>query len=380
MRAQSVTTRDADPYRAGAELGAALRGFQPEQVLLFSTIQYDGSAELLAGFHDSLGYDVPLIGGTGDGFYETTGTADWGAVAIGLHGEGELGWHSGYARGLGADPEGCTRRALAQAAAGAAPALYLLFCDFRSDATRIEQVIEKEIAVPVVGGLTSDDNRIERSFQFCNREVLTDAAVALAISGPLRYEIRIGNSIPAIGDTGCIDQAAGTEVQKISGISAADFIEQQTGKPVLHSDRGVTTFTVIDADNPNVRRLRSIVQNSGELEGALGLYGGIATGKRIQVCLARPSELIAEVQQLAQELASSDFDPAAAVIVSCAGRKWLLGREIEQEVRALREQISTSLPLAGFPSFGEIGPLKLADGYSANLFHNMTYVLLMFGK
>ena len=380
MRALSVTTREPDAYRAGAELGAGLRDFQPEQVLLFSTIQYNGSPELLHGFFDSLEREVPLIGGTGDGFYASTGAADWGAVAIGLHGEGKLRWQVSKATGLAAKPENCTRSALQQAAAGLEPTLFLLFCDFRSDATRIERVIEREIKVPVVGGLAGDDNRIERCFQFCGREVLTDSAVALAIDGPLKYEIRIGNSIPAIGDTGQVDVASDTEIQRINGLSASDFIEQQTGKPILHSDRGVTTFTVIDADNPSVRRLRSIVQDRCERDGALRLYGGIEAGKRIQVCLARPSELVAEVQHLADELVDSGFTPAAAVIVSCAGRKWLLGADVEQEVQLLKARIDPNLPLAGFPSFGEIGPLKLDAGYSANLFHNMTYVLLMLGK
>jgi hypothetical protein len=33
--------------------------------------------------------------------------------------------------------------------------------------------------------------------------------------------------------------------------------------------------------------------------------------------------------------------------------------------------------LAGFPSFGEIAPLRRRGGYTRNLFHNMTYVLLL---
>ncbi len=39
-----------------------------------------------------------------------------------------------------------------------------------------------------------------------------------------------------------------------------------------------------------------------------------------------------------------------------------------------------SLALAGFPSLGEIAPLRTADGYSPSLFHNMTYVLMLIGS
>ena len=99
----------------------------------------------------------------------------------------------------------------------------------------------------------------------------------------------------------------------------------------------------------------------------------------MQVCLAEPEQLIAEVQSIAERCRHQHFQPSAALIVSCAGRKWLLGDRIQEEVSELVKGGCADVPIAGFPSFGEIAPLPQGSGYSDNLFHNMTYVLLLLG-
>jgi hypothetical protein len=149
---------------------------------------------------------------------------------------------------------------------------------------------------------------------------------------------------------------------------------------VLHSDRGITALTIINTDQPEIKRLRSIVPHHLADGQSLRLYGGIDEGRTIRVCLAEPDQLIEEVYALASDSKRSGFDPAAALIVSCVGRKWLLGGRVQHEISALSESFGENLPIAGYPSFGEIGPLQTSEGYSPNLFHNMTYVLLLIGK
>ncbi len=58
----------------------------------------------------------------------------------------------------------------------------------------------------------------------------------------------------------------------------------------------------------------------------------------------------------------------------------MLGPRIEHEISALSSRFGDRLPLVGFPSFGEIAPHKNQQGYTRNLFHNMTYVLLLLGE
>ncbi len=384
MQAVSAATNAADPYRAGLELGSALEDMHPEVVFLFSTVQYEGSPELLEGIAEGVdNEDVLIIGNSGDGYYETSGASENGAAALGLNSGGEVRWHVAHASGVGANPPGATRKVLEDvknALGPDKPAFVVLFSDFRADASAIEKVIGEEADFPVMGGFAADDSQLERCFLYANGEALSDAVVALGATGPVRFSIDIGNSIAPVGKPGLIDAAEGSAVMQIEGMTAMEFVSRETGKPVLQTDRNITCLSILDNDEPGIKRLRSINSKYDESEGHLGLYGGIEAGKRVQVCLANPEELINEVAGIAQRVKDSEFDPAAGIIVSCAGRKGVLGGEVGHEVTAVTERFGDSLALAGFPSFGEMGPLKNPSGYTRNLFHNMTYVLLLIGK
>ncbi len=383
MKALSASTQASDAYRAGLELGQGLKVIAPEIVFLFTTIHYGTSVDIVEGLYDSLeNPDLKVIGNSGDGAFESSGSRDIGASALALNSEGRVNWYVTTAQGVEGDPVGVTEKVFRQSQKqldGNKPALMMFLSDFRTDASLIEKVLEKQTDAPIIGGLAADDNQMKQCVVYANDKALQDSVVLLTVDGPINFEIHVGNSIQPVGKPGTIESAEGSQINTIDGIPAMDFVERETGKPVLQSDRGITSLTIVDPDQADVKRLRSIVPDLSDSERNLGLYGGIEAGKRVQVCQAHPEDLIAEVNTIAQQIHNKNFDPVAALVVSCAGRKWLLGTDIEKEAQALTEHLGDSLPIAGFPSFGEISPLRTEQGYSRNLFHNMTYVLTVIG-
>lgn len=380
MRVLSVSSRAADPVRAGVDLGRALASVNPEVVFLFSAIHYAQSDELIHTLVDTIGNpDLIVIGNTGDGYYDATGAYDNGVVAMGLNSGGRVHWLLEQESGVQADPAGTTRRLLDRVLAASAPqkpAWCFFVSDFKTDAAEIESALSGA-DFPVVGGLAADDNRMHDCVLYCRDGIRRDAAFMLAAIGPIQFEIVIGNNLTPVGRCGVVDAAEGSNVYRIGGQSAMDFIEQETGKPVLQSDRGITSLTIIDSDEPEIKRLRSIVPDFSRAERSLGLYGGIEAGRTVQVCLASAADLLAEVHTIAERIGSTTSQPVAALIVSCAARKSVLGQEVQREAQALSEHVGAGLAIAGFPSFGEIGPLKHDGRYTRNLFHNMTYVVLV---
>ncbi len=383
IAARSASSLASDPYRAGIELGTELAPIEPEIVLLFGAVAHARNPELLEGLYDAIGNERLIVAGnSGDGYFVPGEVSNLGVAALGLSTHGEVTWRLAKAEGVDTAPEEAVRSCLQalKAQSRAKPSLYLLFSDFRTDASRLETVLRDEVDVPVVGGLAADDNQMQQCYVFGNREIVTNSVVMVAAEGPLRYDIAIGNSLTPVGSAGRVDRAAGTNVMQIDGLKAMDFIERETGKQVLQTDRGVLALTVIDSERASEKILRTIVPDFSVESGSLGLYGGIETGKRVRVCLADPEQLTAEVYRIAAEARSEGFEPAAAFFVSCNGRKWLLGEQIRHETLALKQTFGRDLPLVGFASFGEIGPLKTEEGaYTRNLFHNMTYVLLLIG-
>ncbi len=384
MKAVSTSTNSLDAYRAGVELADAMADLNPEIIFLFSTVHYDQPEELVEAIYDTLNNDqLIVIGTTGDGYYESHGVEEVGAAALGLNSGNEVRWHIDLEKGLETSPVEVTERLLDRMVASEKeelPTLMFVAADFRTDASLVGEVIERESRFPIVGGMAADDNKMASCVLYCNREAVRDAIVAIAAYGPINFDIAVSNTLTPIGKPGKVDEAKGANIIKVDGIHATEFIERETGKPVLQTDRGITSLTIIDADQPGIRRLRSIVPDFSNSDTSLGLFGGIGEGKSVQVCLAEPELIIREVYERSRQQRDWGFEPVGGIVVSCVGRKWLLGSEIKHELLALTKEFGESLPLAGFPSFGEIGPLKLDGQYTRNLFHNMTCITLLIGE
>jgi hypothetical protein len=378
MRAISKTTDIADPYRAGIALGEYLAPFSPEVVFLFSSVRYS-VPELLEGLYDALERnDVIVVGNSGDGLYETAGPVDLGAAVLGLSSDGKIRWRLERIDGVQENLQGKMRDMMVRLTSeGEKPCLGYLVSDFRANASEIEAVLSEVVDFPVVGGFAADDHQMVKCYLYANREVISDALLVLAAYGELHFSISVGNSLKPVGNVGQIEAAVGTQIDRIDGLSAMDFIERETGKPVLQTDRGILCLAVHDPDANDEKRLRSIVPDFATRKGSIGLFGGISNGHRVQVCQAHSENLTAEVYAIAEAARTSGKPPAAALIISCSGRKALLGGHVEHEVGALTNAFPQGLPMAGFPSFGEIAPLRRGRGYTHNLFHNMTYIVLL---
>ena len=381
MQGLSAMTRAADPYRAGLELGTELAAIEPEMVFLATTIGYRDSGEILAGLRDGAeSPDLTIIGNSGDGCYGPQGVGIHGASALALASGGSVDWQIFQARGIANDPEQATRDVLDRALAAGEPGFLYLVSDFRTDATLIEGVLREYPEIPIVGGLAADDDRLRESVLYANDDVVTDGVAVLAAYGPIAAWTRVASDMTPVGPWGRVDDAEDTILRGIDGRHARDFIEHAIGKPILRSDRAVICLRLQDPDQPGNYRLRSVVPDFAGPEEHIGLFGGIRVGERVQVCVPDASQLLAGVQTMAETARGDGVQPAAALMVSCAGRKWCLGQQVQEELTSLQRVFGNDLPVAGFASFGEIGPQSCRTGAHANGFHNMSLVLTLIGS
>lgn len=80
---------------------------------------------------------------------------------------------------------------------------------------------------------------------------------------------------------------------------------------------------------------------------------------------------IAAKNSLMKDKSSPDF----ALLISCVGRKLILGERISDEINAIAEEYNQNTPLAGFYSYGEISPFN--KGGACQL-HNQTMTITSF--
>ena len=377
MRALSTKTELFDPYRAGYALGENLAALAPEVVFLYSSIHY-ATPELLEGLYDGLGSDKAIIiGNTGGGIYETTGFAAQGAAALGLNSDGQVRWKLLCIEHADRNLSDKLEHALATLPSdGEQPCLAYLAIDFQINAQELEQFMQKNIPYPVIGGMGNDDVLMRSCCIYVNRRVVESTLAVLLAYGQMRFSIAVGNTLQGIGHNGHVDAVDGQQVCRIDGMTASHFIERETGRPMLHTDISVVLLEVSGPEIPPVKRLRSIIPDENKSSQNLFLICGIPVDSKIKVCLATPTDLLDNIEEIAEAEKAANKRPVAALIVSCIGRKMVLGKKIHQEIATLTDRFP-ALPLLGFPSMGEIAPLRHAEGYSRSYFHNMTYALLL---
>jgi hypothetical protein len=382
VKSKSISSINIDPYEAGTEIGDALSDIQPEAILLFASIHYADFSDLFEGIYDSLGTrDLVVLGGTGDGIYETTRVENVGVCALGFNAGGKIKWSLAIESDLSKDSFGAGQRC-AQAIfdqGGDDLKLSFIIAGMAGDGEHLTAGIRSVMATPCIGGLTGDDRQYQQGIVLANGSVYENAVAILGLSGPLAFEMNLASGWRPIGQTGLIEEAHGIEITRINGMTTTEFVTQQFGKPPTEADMGVLTMAVYQNPNSDKFAIRSPYKVDLET-GAITYFASIEEGTPVRVCYATREDVINGVHEAMDGLPALDFEPAAALVISCAGRKWILGNRTREEVDRILPSLPASLPLIGLPTFGEIAPHREDDGtYSGTYFHNVTYVITLLG-
>jgi hypothetical protein len=380
----SASTSQTDAYRAGSEIGEALKHISPEVVLLFTSITFEREyGDFFAGLYDGLETkNVIVFGGTGDGIYETSLTAHYGVCALGVASGGQTRWSAAVVTGVGADSSGTARQCAAAALeriGGTVDWGFVLADGVTADGTGVVSGVQDILTVPFIGAMTGDDRKFTRSRIFYNGREIEDGVAILLASGNIPFITHSTSGFTAIGTTGKVEASQGKTISRISSQTPLAFISEQIGTPFGETDHGILALaTSCDSSEKNFCLRATFRINT--LSGAITTFGSIAERTTVRVSCANREQLLNAVSTGIKTLTRSGFTPAAAIIISCAGRKWQLGNCGEEEVQAIKNAIGSQIPLIGFPSFGEIGPYLMDDDtYSKSYFHNATCVICLLG-
>lgn len=380
LSAKSILT---DPYRAGTEIGSALAPISPEVVLLFASMSYHPDfSEFFEGLYDALGSStVTLFGGTGDGFYETSGAGNYGICALGISSNGLVSWQVSLEQGIQADSFAAARACAlkARVSSPAATFRFVLADGAKADGHAIVKAIGTELGGAFFGGLTGNDRNFTHSKLFVNGTEYEDAVAILTGCGDIQFAFNAASGWSPLGSEGIVEESAGSEIRRINGQSTQDFMAAQLGKSLGEADLGVVPLAAYQGGSSEHFSLRSPSQLHPDT-GAVTFFGSVEKNTVVRVCNASREDVIRGVTDALEPLtpAALSFTPSAAIIISCAGRKWLLADRGAKELEAFFKHVGHSIPVIGFPSFGEIGPFRRHDGtYTSVSFHNVTFVVCL---
>jgi hypothetical protein len=238
--------------------------------------------------------------------------------------------------------------------------------------------------VPIIGGIAADNYSFERTYQFFQNEVTSDAIPILLFAGDILYSYGVASGWHPIGKQSQITKAEGNVVYEIDGQRALDFYEHYLGVDWFTNGYAIHALAIFEADLENFY-LRAPVKYDREA-GSITFFSDIPVGSIVQNTTAVRPDII-KATDASFQTAVTDYpgtSPALALFVSCAARRRILGTQAKAEFEIVKAQLPPGLPCCGLYSYGEISPLVDASASKITRdketqFHNQTFVTLLLG-
>ncbi len=236
-------------------------------------------------------------------------------------------------------------------------------------------------ACPIVGGLAGNHTVDTDTRQLFGATHDYDSLVVMFFCGDLSVSWGVASGWFPIGKRHRVTRSTGNVVYEIDGRPALDIYQSFWGDRV-HGNLGEFPLAVWQGEGAGDFMLRAAMLID-EAAGSVSFAGDVPEGAWVSLTEVVPEGLLSGAETSIQR-AIAGFRgerPAAALMISCAARKWVLGSRASSEIDSLVASMGRAgmpaLDFSGFYAFGEICPLAL-DG--PPLLHNETCVTVVLGS
>ena len=247
------------------------------------------------------------------------------------------------------------------------PALMVMSAGIRADGQQIVNgiIYTMERHVPLFGGLAGDDLRMQETFVFSASQVITNGVLALVFDrNVIELQGIAASGWKGIGTPKTITKAEGNIVYSIDDEPALDIYKKYFNigdDPMLAAEY---PLLLIRDDGSVVLRAAFVVNE----DKSITYSGTVPEGAKARFSMPPGSEIIDHAIEQMSEFNQLIPRPDAMVLFSCKGRHVALGPMVEDEISSIHKL--WKIPLVGFFSYGEIGPVP--QGRCD--FHNYTLV------
>jgi hypothetical protein len=234
------------------------------------------------------------------------------------------------------------------------------------------------VAVPITGGLAGDGGAFRRTFTLGPQGVRDDGIVAVGLYGDrLRFHHGSFGGWEPFGPARKVTRCSGNVLHELDGEPALDVYRRYLGEYAreLPASGLLFPFAMLGEDHGAIGLIRTIL-GVDTTDGSLILAGEIEPGGYLKLMHASTDKLVGGAESAAQAAA----DPATdrlAVLVSCVGRKLVMGNRVDEEIEAVADVLGKQVTLTGFYSYGEISPFM--PGAACKL-HNQTMTITCLGE
>lgn len=245
----------------------------------------------------------------------------------------------------------------------------------------IESVNDKNI--PVTGGLAGDADKFNYTLVGCNGQPEKGNIVAIGFYGS---NLKIGHSSfggwDLFGPEKIVTKSTANRLFEIDNKSALDLYKQYLGKYADELPGSALLFPLYIRQEGSAQGVVRTILSIDTDEQSMIFAGDVPEGSYVRFMKANFDKLVDAATQAAGSAISefTAFDevkPKLALLISCVGRKLILGKRIDEEIEAVKEIFGDETIISGFYSYGEISPFK--PNAKCEL-HNQTMTITTFNE
>lgn len=229
--------------------------------------------------------------------------------------------------------------------------------------------------ISVTGGLAGDGSSFEKTLVGLNEPPTSGRIVAVGFYGD-RLQIGFGSKggWDPFGPQRLVTKSENNILYELDGQSALKLYKNYLGDQASGLPGTALLFPLsvqLEKDaEPIVRTILAI----DEEKKSMIFAGDIPMGSKAKLMKANLDRIVVGAENAAMDSNSID-SPDLAVLVSCVGRKLILGQRIEEEIEVVRDVFGPNTTITGFYSYGEICPF--IKGKNCDL-HNQTMTITTF--
>ena len=234
--------------------------------------------------------------------------------------------------------------------------------------------------VAATGGLAADGPRFQRTWVALNEVVADDIVAVVGLYGS-RLRVGYGSmgGWDPFGPERLITRSEGNVLYELDGESALGLYKRYLGEHASELPASGLRFPLsiydADSDHPVVRTILGV----DEAAGSLVFAGDVPQGHRARLMTANVDRLVDGASGAAtnsHDVVGSDRSDLA-LLISCVGRRLVLGQRVEEEVESVRAVLGDTTTLCGYYSYGEIAPFRTSTRCEL---HNQTMTITTFAE
>ena len=231
-------------------------------------------------------------------------------------------------------------------------------------------------AIPITGGLAGDGGAFAQTWVLDDKGVSHNRVTCVGLYGQaLSFAHGSFGGWTPFGPARKVTRCDHNVLYELDGESALAVYKRYLGEHAqgLPASGLLFPFSMLGNDHTEVGLIRTIL-GVDEAHGSLTLAGDIDPEGYLRLMHSSTDALVegAEAAAEAAKAMQTHGGDGLALLVSCVGRKLVMGGRVDEEVEAVGEVFGQGATLAGFYAYGEISPFSPAV---ACKLHNQTMTI-----